>query len=161
MHGTFTYGDSPRRQNWAVQYGEEGLVSFYKATNHHFTCFAYFSHISDISHVCFVSCSPHVVSLIMCVVSRIMYNDSRITYVVSWITYAVSRITYVVSCISYILSRILYYLDIGMPKLNTDSEVAVTALSEGFTPLVILTLRLESLPYQRADTRLSRLPEVY
>ena len=39
-------------------------------------------------------------------------------------------------------------------RLNTDSEVAVTALSEGFSPLAVLTLRLESLPYQRADTRL-------
>ena len=100
-------------------------------------------------HTCvFVSCSTHVVSFITCVVSRITYNDSRITYVVSRITYVVSRILYVV-------------YKIGIPRLNIDSEVAVTALSEGFSPLVILTLRLELLPYQRADTRLSRLPEVY
>ena len=84
----------------------------------------------------------------MCVVSRITYDDFCITYVVSWITYVVSRISYVVS-------------KIGIPRLNTNSEVAVTALSEGFSPLVILTLRLESLPYQRADTRLSRVPKVY
>ena len=46
--------------------------------------------------------------------------------------------------------------EIRLPRLKTDSEFAVTALSEGFSPLAVLTLRLESLPYQRADTRLSR-----
>ena len=76
-------------------------------------------------------------------------------YVVSRITYVVSRITYVVSCITYIVTHITYYLDIGMPRLNTVYEVAVTALSKGFSPLVILTLSLELLPYQRADKRLS------
>ena len=48
--------------------------------------------------------------------------------------------------------------EIGSPRLKTDSEVAVTAFSEGFSPLAVLTLRLESLPYQRANTRLSRFP---
>ena len=45
-----------------------------------------------------------------------------------------------------------HYLDIGMPRLNTVYEVTVTALSEGFSPLVV---SLELLPYQRADKRLS------
>ena len=48
--------------------------------------------------------------------------------------------------------------EIGSPRLKTDSKVAVTALSESFSPLAVLTLRLESLPYQRADTRISRFP---
>ena len=54
----------------------------------------------------------------------------------------------------------LFYVlpEIGIPRLKTDSEFAVTALSEGFSPLAVLTLRLESLPYQRADTRHSRFP---
>ena len=46
--------------------------------------------------------------------------------------------------------------EIGIPRLKTDSEFAVSALSEGFSPLAVLTLRLESLPYQRADTRHSK-----
>ena len=64
----------------------------------------------------------------------------------SWLLARRGSITYVVSV--YVLP------EIGIPRLKTDSEVAVTALSEGFSPLAVLTLRLESLPYQRADTRL-------
>ena len=66
----------------------------------------------------------------------------------SWVLARCGSITYVVSV--YVLP------EIGIPRLKTDSEVAVTALSEGFSPLAVLTLRLESLPYQRADTRHSR-----
>ena len=54
----------------------------------------------------------------------------------SWLV--VARIMYVV-CV-YVLP------EIRIPRLKTDSEFAVTALSEGFSPLAVLTLRLESLP---------------
>ena len=94
----------------------------------------------------------------MSVVSRITYHDSCIMHGVargSWLAargswLVVARIPYVVSV--YVLP------EIGIPRLKTDSEFAVTALSEGFSPLAVLTLRLESLPYQRADTRHSRFP---
>ena len=73
--------------------------------------------------------------------------------------HGVSRVIYVVAGIPCVVP--VYVLpEIGIPRLKTDSEVAVTALSEGFSPLAVLTLRLESLPYQRADTRLSRFPVV-
>ena len=85
----------------------------------------------------FVSCRTHVVSPVSCTMT-------------------------LVSCTSSLVSRtsspVHVLPEIGIPRLKTDSEVAVTALSEGFSPLAVLTLRLESLPYQRADTRLSRFP---
>ena len=68
----------------------------------------------------------------------------------SWLLARRGSIMYVVSV--YVLP------EIGIPRLKTDSEVAVTALSEGFSPLAVLTLRLESLPYQRAVARHSRFP---
>ena len=59
-----------------------------------------------------------------------------------------------------VVARVYVLPEIGIPRLKTDSEFAVTALSEGFSPLAVLTLRLESLPYQRADTRHSRFSVV-
>ena len=47
---------------------------------------------------------------------------------------------------------------IGNPRLNTGSSLQITALSECFSPQAVLTLSLELLPYQSADTRLSRFP---
>ena len=92
----------------------------------------------------------------MSVVSRITYHDICIMHGVargSW--FAAPGSWLVVACTSF-----LFYVlpEIGIPRLKTDSEFAVTALSEGFSPLAVLTLRLESLPYQRADTRHSRFP---
>ena len=102
-------------------------------------------------HTCVcVSCSTHSVSCIKSAVSRITYDDSCIMHGVSRVIYVVARIPCVV--LVYVLP------EIGIPRLKTDSEVAVTALSEGFSPLAVLTLRLESLPYQRADTRHSKFP---
>ena len=134
------------------------MVSFYKATNHLFTCFTFFTRFTYFTRV------------FLYLVARTSYPLSRasFSYHVQCFLYHVRRLLDHVRRLldhvrrfSYIVSRISYYLDIGMPKLNTDSEVAVAALSEGFSPLVILTLRLELLPYQRADTRLSRVPKVF
>ena len=72
----------------------------------------------------FVSCSTHNVSCITSVVSRLTYDDSCIMHGVSRVIYVVARIPYVV--LVYVLP------EIGIPRLKTDSEVAVTALSEGF-----------------------------
>ena len=117
--------------------------------------------------------SLHTLTLYtFCIFTRVfVYLVALTTYLVLRVLFPVSCTMTLVSCTaspvsgtSLLVSRTSFPVhvlpEIGIPRLKTDSEVAVTALSEGFSPLAVLTLRLESLPYQRADTRLSRFPVV-